>query len=335
MRITRESLLKITKRKIEQITYRTRHIVCIYMTGSMIYDHPFLGGTTDIDLIFIHDSEPEIEREIIPICDEVHFDIAHLSHDLFQQPRELRSNPWIGSYLCENALQMYDSAHWFEFTQASVCAQFSKPEYVIQRARPFAESAREIWRELYSGEVSPGPYKLFKYLKSLEYAANAIATLTHPPLTERRFLLNFPDRTAIINRPGLSAGLIDLFSNDSITDDEWAEYIRLWTTSLGTVGKRKDCPYRLNPAKTLYYTNAAATLWDDYPHAALWLMLRTWTLSMCYLSETTTTRKRWEKLCQSMELNEDKLEKKISDLDNYLDVVEETIDVWAQDNGIT
>ena len=56
---------------------------------------------------------------------------------------------------------------------------------------------------------------------------------------------------------------------------------------------------------------------------------------MCYLSETTTTRKRWEKLCDSMDLSEEKLEKKISDLDNYLDVVEETIDVWAQDNGIT
>ena len=305
------------------------------MTGSMIYKHPFLGGTTDIDLIFIHDNEPEIEREIIPICDEVHLDISHLSHERFKKPRTLRTDPWIGSFLCENAVQMHDSAHWFEYTQAAVCAQFSKPEYVIQRAKPFAEASREIWRTLSANEIAPGPFKLYKYLKSLEYAANAIVSLSHPPLTERRFLLNFPERAAAINRPGLSSGLVDLFTNDSISNDDWSNYIKFWTTSLTTAGKKKVRPERINPARIAYYTDAAAILWDDHPTAALWLMLRIWTQALCYLSETTTTRKRWEKLCSSLELDDENLTRRIPSLDNYLDVVEETIDNWALENGIS
>jgi len=334
MRITRESLLKLTQRRIKEITYRNRHILCIYMTGSMIYEHPFLGGTTDIDLIFIHDSKPDIEREIIPVCDEVHFDISHLSHEFFRQPRSLRTDAWIGSFLCENAVQMYDSAHWFEFTQAAVCAQFSKPEYIIQRARPFAEFARDIWLQLYSNKAPYGPNQIYQYLKSLEYAANAISCLTGSPLTERRFILNFPQKAENLNRPGLASGLIDLFTQTPISIDDWPEYMKLWISALGTAGKRKDIPVKINIARFQYYKNAVETLWDDYPDAALWLMLRTWTLALCHLSETTTSKKRWEKLVQSTGLDEKNMEGRISQLDEYLDIVEETLDIWAQENGV-
>ena len=54
MRITRETLLKIAKDTVTQ-QVRSRHdLVSVFLIGSLLTDDPLLGGTTDIDLIFIH-----------------------------------------------------------------------------------------------------------------------------------------------------------------------------------------------------------------------------------------------------------------------------------------
>ena len=58
MRLTRETLIKIARDTAEQRVQISRRIICIYLVGSVLSDSPLLGGTTDIDLIIIHDSEP-------------------------------------------------------------------------------------------------------------------------------------------------------------------------------------------------------------------------------------------------------------------------------------
>ncbi|HZW05247.1 MAG TPA: hypothetical protein VFF68_15045, partial [Anaerolineaceae bacterium] len=69
MRITRDHLLKIAREMAEQRARRNRGLVCIYLTGSLLTDAPLLGGTADIDLILIHNSEPAYPREVVRITD--------------------------------------------------------------------------------------------------------------------------------------------------------------------------------------------------------------------------------------------------------------------------
>jgi len=116
MRITRESLHTIARETAEKYARRNRALVCIYLTGSLLSDAPLLGGTTDIDLIFVHAATPPFTREVLRLSDEIHLDIAHYPQTVYQQPRHLRRDPWIGAHLCLNSLMLYDTQHWFEFT---------------------------------------------------------------------------------------------------------------------------------------------------------------------------------------------------------------------------
>ena len=135
MRITRALLHKLARDNAEKIVRRNRELVCIYLTGSLLEAEPLLGGTTDIDLIVVHNSQPAYPREMVHLSDEVHLDIAHLSIDSFRQPRSLRTDPWLGSFLNANPTLLHDTQHWFEFTQASAGAQFDQPENVIENFR--------------------------------------------------------------------------------------------------------------------------------------------------------------------------------------------------------
>ena len=64
MRITRETLIKAARDNAKQRSQSDRRLVCIYLTGSLLEDEPLLGGTTDIDLVVVHDSEPSVNREM-------------------------------------------------------------------------------------------------------------------------------------------------------------------------------------------------------------------------------------------------------------------------------
>jgi hypothetical protein len=120
-------------------------IVCIYVTGSVVTEEPFIGGTTDIDLFIVHTGQPVVSREVRYLSDDVTLDIAHIDQILFQQPRRLRANAWLGPFLCAKPKVLYDTHHWFEFTEASVAAQFYRPEYALERALPMAAAARQTW----------------------------------------------------------------------------------------------------------------------------------------------------------------------------------------------
>jgi len=334
MRITRDTLIKAARDNATQRVKLDRRLVCIYLTGSLLEDEPLLGGTTDIDLVVVHDSEPPVNREILRLTDEIHVDVAHRSAAAFRQPRHLRLDPWLGAFLCLNPIVLYDTQHWFEFTQAGVCSQFYQPDYVLQRARPLAESARQNWSELHNGEYNHGPIKLLAYLKALENAANSIACLNGVPLTERRFMLNFPDRAQAIKRPGLSAGLLDLFLNQPITDEDWQTWLKDWKIALKTVSQLENCPPRLHGCRQLYYERAMETLKTDNPGSAMWILLRTWSLALLCLPEDESHFQTWQKACQKLALDEANFEVRINSLDAYLDSVEEALDIWSEQMGI-
>jgi hypothetical protein len=329
MRITRETLLKTAHDTATQRARASRDILCIYLTGSLTTEQPLLGGVTDIDLIMVHSSEPAVEREVVRLTDEVSLDIAHYSQRIYQRPRQLRTNAWIGSFLAEDPLQLYDVAHWFEFTQASAAAQFHEPENVIARARPLAESARQGWLALEG--VPASNQRLRSYLNIVEQAGNAIACLSGPPLTERRFLLGLPARASAIGRPGLADGLADLFSpQEALTPAGWSELNQAWQNALNAAAAMPEPPARLLPARRLYYERAAAALQDEQPAAALWILLRTWSLAVL----AGIPDAGWQAACRLLELDDAHFERRLSALDGYLDGVEEAQDEYVQKNGI-
>lgn len=334
MRITRDSLLQTTRNFVAQQTHRNRRMVCIYLAGSLLTDEPLLGGNTDIDLFFIHDGDPPQEREVFVLSNDVHFDIAHLPQSLFRQPRDLRTTPWIAPTLCSNPICMHDTQHWFEFTQASVCAQFQRPEYRMERARIFAGDARQHWLDLKSGLLENQTNRILTFTKSLEKAANAIASLSGSPLTERRFLLQFPQRAEQIGRPGLAAGLVDIILPQPIPTEAWSAWLTDWEATFLAAGKTDTAPARLHPARLDYYKKAADALREDYPAAALWFILQTWTLAASLLKNEHPLQEKWKSAVQFLGLDPDKMDDPLNALDIYIDNVEETLDVWGQEMGL-
>lgn len=334
MRITRETLLKAAKDWTAARLRQDRSVVCVYLTGSLLQEEPLLGGTTDIDLVFVHPNEPEKPREIVRLTDDVHIDVAHLSQGLFHQPRHLRVDAWVGSYLCAGPVMLHDTQHWFEFTQASAFSQFFRPENVMERSRPATEAARQAWLELHSLTAAPDAAARWSYLKALENAANAIAVLNGPPLTERRFLLNFPGRAAAVSRPGLAGGLVDLFLPQVPDGETWKIWLENWKKAYTAASQLSSVLPRLHPCRLRYYERAAEALFADQPGAAAWMLLRTWTLALLNLPAENSHLAAWEEACRMCGLGEDEFSHRLAALDVYLDSVEETLDIWAQANGV-
>ena len=334
MRITRETLIKLATDTAAQRVRLNRRVVCIYLTGSLVNDQPLLGGTGDIDLIFIHDSEPPFPREVVHLTDEIHLDIGHYSQGVFRQPRHLRLEPWLGSFICTKPLVLHDTQHWFEFTQASIFSQFYDPSNVAARARPLAEDARQSWVSLHSGSDESYPARILGYLNALKKAGNSIALLTGTPLTERRFLLQFPQRAQALQKPDLSARLIDLAGGQDVPDETWLAWLEKWKAAFSAAAAVKNSPARLHIARLPYYERAASFLWDEHPAAAIWPILNTWTEAVSILPEGSTYQSEWLAALETLKLDKNSFYERLQALDEYLDLVEETLDGWSQRNGI-
>ena len=333
MRITRDTLLKIARDTAAQRVRTHRRLICIYLTGSLLTEEPLLGGTTDIDLICVHDSEPTMRREIVRLVDEVHLDIGHFTQADFDQPRHLRQDPWLGPYITSHPLLLHDSAHWFDFTQAAITAQFNSPENTLGRARALSEAARQAWLALrLAGEVTPEQVR--SYLKALENAGNAFASLSGAPLTERRFWLELSERAETLGRPGLAAGLLDLVLPEALSAEDWETWQPHWQAALTAAAADPGCPARLHTARQPYYLRAAAALFESQPAASAWLMLRTWTQAAVLLPAGDALLAAWQSVLSSTGLDGPGFSTRLDAFDAYLDGLEETLDEWGKANGI-
>ena len=215
MRITRELLLRLAKENTEERAYNTESIIAAYLTGSLLSEEPLLGGTTDIDLVFVHNIPPALSREIKALSPDIHLDIHHRYQKEYDPPRSLRSNPWLGYELYAPQL-LYETKHFFEFHQASLRAGFDEPKNILKRSYTLLNTARKIWMDLQLNASGSSPATIHYYLKSLHHAANSIAELTGPPLSERRLLLDLPARTEAIERPEFARGFLGLLGGSDL-----------------------------------------------------------------------------------------------------------------------
>lgn len=334
MRITRENLLKNARQMVSFRLAQDKTVVCVYLTGSLLHEDPTVGGTADIDLIFVHDRLQKVEREVVRVTDEVTFDIAHYSQMNYDQPRRLRLNPWLGSYLISDPILLYENQHWFEFTQASVAAQFYQPDTILARVRPLADYARQVWMDFSSKPVEGSISTLLTYIKALESAGNAIAGLYGPPLPERRFFLLFPKRALKAGKPDLTASLIGLFAQQPPSDEQWESWMIDWENAFDSVSVLASCPVKLKPPRKAYYLSAMQALRNENAPGALWLLLRTWTVLASHMRANAAALHPFSKFRQSLGLDESSLEERFDGLDKFLDQVDETLDAFARASGI-
>ncbi len=334
MRITRELLLNTARDTVKRHTSGGHDLVSAYLTGSLVYDQPLVGGVTDIDLIYIHSVDIPCSREIVPITEDIHLDIAHYPQSMFSQPRELRGDAWLGSFLCHDPIMLYDTSHWFEYTQAGVAAQFFLPSNIIKRVKFFSERARSAWLQMQMNEAEFTPETRLKYLRILKDAANAIACLTSVPLTERRFLIDFPETTLNLKMPGLAGGFIDLIVPAEAVEPDWENWLNNWKASYSRLLEKSEVPLALSNGRLPYYEKAIIELAGTRQEAALWIMLWTWTLIANLLPAGSAPKTAYENFCSQMALNGDNFNDRLSALDAYLDTVEEVIDNWSYQNGL-
>jgi hypothetical protein len=336
MRLTRETLIKIARDTANQRVKVSRRIICIYLTGSVLDEAPLLGGTTDIDLVVIHDSEPLEPREIVRLSDEVHLDIGHYDQAIFHQPRHLRTDPWLGPFIYKKPMVFYDTQHWFDFIQASTGAQFLQPEYVIQRSIKLFEAARQDWRNLgFSSDISHTK-KIIQYLGIIENAGNSLASLIGEPISERRFFLNMPQRLQLLHQAELTAKLVHQLTPEAAQwSEKWTEWLPAWKQTYQSASSKADAPAKIHPCRLAYYERAISATWEENITAALWMMLRTWAVAADFLGEEASEIAGWQSALRTLNLDESKLSSRLDEMDRTLDLVEEKIEIWAQANGVS
>jgi len=332
MRITRDMLLKIAHDTVDRYVATDRTLLAIYMQGSLLGETPLIGNTADIDLFLIHTDEMPVEREIIRISDEVHLDISHHTHALYRQPHKLRLHPWLGPaiYGCKI---LYDPQHFVDFVQASVRGQFNNAENVLNRVRKQVVHAREIWESFNENPSPPNPKGASLYLLALDHAANAVAGLSGQNLTERRFLLDLPGRAEAVQKPGLQAGFLGLLGAPTVDAESLRAWIPDWREAYHAL-PAGAAPLRLHPHRWLYYERAVdVMLGSPTPLAALWPLWRTWTHAICALPADTPHHTAWQMAGEQLGLLGSTFAVKVGALDAYLDLVEETLEIWAREHG--
>jgi hypothetical protein len=332
MRITREALLRIAQDTINQRTRTDRSIIAVFLSGSLLGNDFLLGGTADVDLFFIHTEPSEVEREIVPLTEEIHLDIAHHFYRDYRQTRQLRVDAWMGPTL-KSGKSLYDPQHFLDFTQASVRGQFERPDHVVERARSQLAQAREIWGIFHLNPRAKEPPEVRKYLRAVVCAANAIACLSGTLLVERRLLERYPRCAETVNRPGLFAGLLGLLGVPHLKSENLAVWLELWQQAYTSVPSGSGV-MTLHPARRLYYQRAMATqLASAQPVTCLWPLLRTWTLAAQSLATETAERSAWSEALASLGLIGESFTARVDALDAYLDLVEEVLEEWARKTG--
>lgn len=332
MRINKATLLKIANDTATKRSRSDRDVMAVYLHGSVLGKDPLLGGTADIDLVFVHSSGALIPREIQRLTDEVHLDIAHHDFKEYRQTRELRVHPWMGPTIFSCKI-LYDPQHFMDFTQASVRGQFYRPDYVLARARNLFEHARQMWFSLNDLKDEPDLEHVQTYLKAVEHVANAIASLSGSPLTERRFLIQFNERAEAVNRSGLYAGLLGLLGAPNTTGEQLRSWLPEWQTTYENI-PLGDAPPRLKPVRRLYYQRAfEKVLRGDRPHDALWPLISTWTDAVSLTSPKEAEQAAWNESLRVLDLLGPGFSGRVAALDAFLDTVEEVLDEWGRVSG--
>jgi hypothetical protein len=331
MRITRETLIRVAKETAQKRALADPDLVAAYLTGSLRMENPFLGSSTDIDIVFVHAGQPKVRREIVPITPEIHLDIIHNPRSEYEKPKELRVHPWLGPELYD-PLPLYVTHHFFEFIQAGVRAEYDEPVNVLARARKNAEHARQIWSGLQLSQEAD-PARMLTFLKGVNHAANAIALLTGVPLSERRFLLQFQERAEAAGVPALAGDLLGLLGGLKMDAATLGGFMPEWEKNFVEAAGRDNSHPSIAAPRLAYYKLAfEAMLAGESPQSCLWPLIHTWTLSAAALP--LERQAGWQAACETLGLTGDNFDDRIDGLDHFLDTIDELLEKTAIRQGV-
>lgn len=331
MRVTRETLIRLAKENAKTRAFDNKDIVAAYLIGSLINmeQEPFLGGLTDIDLVFVTAGKPPRTREIVKLTGDFHLDITYHARAEYNPARELRVNPWLGPEIY-NPMLLYEREKFFDFVQAAVRGgfEFNGPALTLQRCRTLLAHGRGIWTDLLEVNEA-GPREAAHYLKAVYHAVCAVAELNGDPLAERRLLLDFPRRAELANRPQMAAGLAGLLGGLRLENRIPAEWFSAWRRDFLSAAQTGKADARIHAARLNYYLKACEAMEGI---AALWPLFHTWTLSALVLS--AEQRRDWQEAATLLGLTGETFAEKVQGLDQFLDEVEILLDTIAAENGL-
>ncbi len=330
MRITQETLLKIAEESIAERV--DDDLLGVYLHGSVAVGEPVLGETADIDLVFIHHAGAQ-PREIVRLTADVHLDIIHHPRSEYEPARELRQDALKGATIYSYRM-LYDPEHFLDFTQASVRGMYDQPDNILGRAEPQLRDARQQWLNFHNTPPRHGTKQVWDYLTALENTANALVCLKGPPLSGRRFLAMFPERTEALGHSGLAhglAGLLGLAEADAETIRAW---LPAWEAAYDAAAIIPEITQDLHPERKLYYLRAIETLANgDWAQAAAWPLLRTWTQAAKALGDLSPGYGSWLDVCEERGLRGPGFEERLEGFDAYLDTIEEIFEDWKAERG--
>lgn len=331
MLVSRRNLLRIAKETALKSVLSDPGLVAAYLTGSLRSDNPFLGNATDIDIVFVHVTEPKLHREIIPLTPEIHLDIIHNPRSLYDRPKELRVHPWLGPELYDPML-LHDPQHFIEFIQAGVRDRYDEPANVQLRSHHLAEKARQEWSDLQTGQLH-GPQQVLGYMNSIFLAANAISLLVGVRLADRRFLLQFPAHAQSAGQSVLTERLWGLLGANLVDTAALAGFLPEWEKAFIEAAVIPTVDSRIAIARLGYYKLACESmLGSETPQAVLWPLMLTWTLSVSALPPAMDDR--WRSACAVLGLDEVSFDERMEELDHFLDAVEAALESLDVNQGL-
>lgn len=327
MRITRQKLIELARRHAEGAAAETA-LVSAYLTGSVVSGDPLLGGYADVDLVLIHDSTPPHPREVIPLSDDVHLDVAHHARARYSSPRALRVDPWLGPAVCEPQF-LYDPDHFFEWAQAGARGQFHRPDHVVARARAMLEAARAV-APAYAADGTEN--WLAAYLEAALRGANSAVLLSGFPVWGRRFCLNLADRARALGHPEVHSGFLRLLAGEADVAWDLAGRLSAWARAVDCASASDQDP-DLHPSRRAYYLRGFQALLDaGHPEAILWHLLVIWLRAMQALRLTgleADHASAFESTRKALSLQDADRIARAGDLEAYLDYAETLIEAWA------
>jgi hypothetical protein len=320
LRITTEKLLELARKEAED----RPGIVSGYVIGSAAGGDPVFGGTADVDLVLIHEYEPAVAREIVTLSDEVHLDISHHAKRLYEQPRELRVDPWLGPAMCEPVF-LYDPNHFFEWAQASVRGQFHRPDYMLARGAAFLGKARLSLKGLETDRLW-----LSGWTSALLEAANAVASLDGFPASGRRVMPQLKSKLTELGHPEIYGYFLRSLGAEQFEDSMAAEWVDSWAAAFDSASKLSLDPELAEVRRGYYLGGFRAMIEEGSAVEILWPMLSTWDRAIHELGES---QPHWPQILNTLELSADHAGERERELEDVLDQIEGILELWAEKVG--
>jgi hypothetical protein len=284
-----------------------------------------------VDLVIIEEGRREIQREMVPLSDQVHLDISLHPQSVYEQPRDLRTHPWLGPAICEPSY-LHDPDHFFEWVQASVRGLFHRPDFVHERAIGFLKRARGEKEGMHD---QVGWLKL--HLNTLLEGCNAFVSLYNPPVAGRRIALDLERIVEEAGHPEIIQDFQHMLGADQINGRSASENVASWARAFDSASREDGHP-ELHPCRREYHLQAyQAMIEAGRPETILWPLLHIWDHTMRSLVAEDRAEDHlpeFEQILEDTRLSPTDREAREQELENYLDHIEGLIEYWGEENGV-